>query len=227
MEDPHPREVKVDMTPPSSPPKKDPKEPITIDVEPLATLPNDDTPQEAMIVRTQIDASADVTASPETTDDIQTENGSGSQSNPPSNTPPDHTPGPPLLHLPPSLSEPLPPAWKTIEGEFLAVGLHIISHMSRSIIADPNLHLGSGTMRLQYSLSDMTRRELLTMFTEAETGAHLEMERVHSMCVKACRLEPLTTPGMLTADGEVLEYGPVQYEVHRHLARVMCRRRKS
>lgn len=135
--------------------------------------------------------------------------------------------GPELIHLPKSISDPVPPHWRTIEGHFILVALFMVSHMGHGMVADLGMRMGTERIRVTYIKSDMTRMEMMDMLVGVETGAHLEMDRVHTVDVRACRLEPMTAPGMLTVDGEMVDYESIQLEVHPHLARVMSRRRQK
>ena len=132
----------------------------------------------------------------------------------------------PVPSLLPELTQPVPGSWKTIEGEFVAVNTLMISHISSNFIGDPKMTIGTGRIRLQY-IRSMSRLGLLRVMSEAEEGHHLGRNGVSSIDVKAFRLEPLTEGGIMTVDGEVVKYGPLQTQIHRHMARVFCRRRTS
>lgn len=134
---------------------------------------------------------------------------------------------PPTDLLPRRLSDPVPSNWITIEGEFIYITAIMVSHVSRGTMGDPNLRMGSGKMTLVYTMSSMSRLTLLEVLAGSEKGKHMEMDEVNVVSARAFRLEPITEPGMLTVDGEVIEYVPIQVQVHRQLARGMCRKRKA
>jgi sphingosine kinase len=55
------------------------------------------------------------------------------------------------------------------------------------------------------------------------TGAHLSCPGVEMLAVQAFRIEPDTeSSGLLTVDGEKVDYGPLQAEIFSSLATVMC-----
>lgn len=135
--------------------------------------------------------------------------------------------GPKTPLLPKSVTDPVPGDWVTLDAEFLIASAVMIPHMGNGFIADPNFSIGTGRFRILYVCSDMGRFELLSLLSGADSGNHLEMDKVKLVDARAYRIEPITAPGMLTLDGEVVPYGPMQGQVHKHLARVMCRKRRS
>ena len=130
-------------------------------------------------------------------------------------------PRPDLL---PEITEDVPDNWKTIEGDFLTVSPLMIPHLSSNFFGDPRMSIGTGKIRIMY-VRRMSRLGLLSMLTKAEKGTHLDRQEVEVIDVKAFRLEPQTEGGILTVDGEVVKYGPMQAQVHQHLARVFCCKR--
>ena len=130
-------------------------------------------------------------------------------------------PRPDLL---PEITEDVPDNWKTIEGDFLTVSPLMIPHLSSNFFGDPSMSIGTGKIRIMY-VRRMSRLGLLSMLTKAEKGTHLERPEVEIVDVKAFRLEPQTEEGIMTVDGEVVKYGPMQAQVHQHLARVFCCKR--
>ena len=134
--------------------------------------------------------------------------------------------GPKIPLLPKSLTDPVPSNWVTVDGEFVIIAPVMIPHMANGFLVDPNFSIGMGKFRIFYVTSDMGRLQLLSMLSGADTAKHMEMAHVQLVDAKAYRIEPITTPGMMTLDGEVVPYGPMQAQVHKHLGRVMCRKRK-
>ena len=129
--------------------------------------------------------------------------------------------------LPAKISDPVPSNWKTVEADFLTFGTFMISHMTSEFFGDPDMRIGSGRMRIIYFKNNVSRLGLLSVMSASESGRHMQLEEINTVDVKAYRLEPITAPGMLTVDGEVLPYGPIQIQVHSHLGRVMCRKRRA
>ncbi len=134
--------------------------------------------------------------------------------------------GPPSTLLPRTLSDPVPANWKTVETDFLMFAALLVSHMSKDFIGAPGKCMGTGTARITYLTQELSRLDLLRFFTSADTQKWLESNNVPAINTRAYRLEPITSPGMLTIDGEVVEFGPIQVQVHKHMGRVMCRKRK-
>ena len=124
--------------------------------------------------------------------------------------------------LPASLSDPVPSTWKTIEGDFILV----IAQLG-PFIGPNGTTLGSGEMCISYSLSDMTRKGMFSLLCTYSAGEEIQREDYHTVKTRAYRLEPFTSPGIVTIDGEVVEYGPHQVQLHPQLARIMSRRRKK
>ena len=143
-----------------------------------------------------------------------------------SETPRSYTSSGPTPHLLPELTESAPDNWKVIEGEFLSITPIMISHLSSTFFGDPTMTIGTGKIRILY-IRKLSRFAMLGLLSSGEKGTHLEREEVRTIDVRAYRLEPYTEEGLLTVDGEVVKYGPMQAQVHQHLARVFCRKRVS
>lgn len=131
----------------------------------------------------------------------------------------------PEVDLPP-ISGSVPSNWKSIEGEFICVTPFMIPLTSKSFYGDPTLPIGSGKIRIGVCDGHLTRLGMLELIIKTTTGQHLEMEGVWCIDVKAFRLEPHATPTMLTIDGEEVNCGVLQCQIHPGLARLMCRRRQ-
>ena len=132
----------------------------------------------------------------------------------------------PKADLLPSLSGPIPENWETIERDFLAITPLMIPHMAHNFFGDPAFAIGTGKIRIVIVDGQISRLGMFGLLTKADTGEHLEVNGVLRKDVMAFRLEPHTSPGMLTVDGEEVYYGPLQCQIHPTLARVMCRKRR-
>ena len=130
----------------------------------------------------------------------------------------------PKLHLLPSIAVPVPSNWKTIEGNFIAFTAALGPFDGQGDLSPP---YGSGYIHLAYFLDDLTRAGILQLILNFEQASHLEREDVHVIKTQAYRLEPLSPPGYLTIDGEVIEYGVHQIQVHSKMIRFMTRMRKN
>ncbi|KAM9591746.1 LOW QUALITY PROTEIN: sphingosine kinase 2 [Morphnus guianensis] len=140
---------------------------------------------------------------------------------------PSSPPGGPVDDLLVPLGQPVPPSWVTLEGDFVLVLAIYQSHLGAELVAAPRARPDDGLIHLCYVRAGVSRgallRALLAMTrggggggTDAAAGPPLS--RVPA---RAFRLEPLTPRGVLTVDGERVEYGPLQGQIHRGLARLL------
>ncbi|XP_026160293.1 sphingosine kinase 1 [Mastacembelus armatus] len=132
-------------------------------------------------------------------------------------------PGPPDSLLLP-LDQPLPSDWVVVQEEdFVLVLAMYQSHLAEDLLAAPAATLDEGIMHLFYIRAGISRIAMLRLLLAMEKGAHLTTNCQHLVHtkVRALRLEPYSPKGIMTVDGEVVEYGPVQAEVHRGLARLI------
>ncbi|XP_062244965.1 sphingosine kinase 1-like [Platichthys flesus] len=132
-------------------------------------------------------------------------------------------PGPPASRLLP-LDQPLTSDWVVVQEEDFVLMLAMYqSHLAEDLMAAPNATLDDGVIHLTYVTAGISRSALLRLFLAMEKGAHLTSNCQHLVHteVQALRLEPNSPKGIITVDGEVVEYGPMQAEVHRGLARLI------
>ena len=124
------------------------------------------------------------------------------------------------------LSDPVPSNWKTVEGQFVGVNIVMTPFLGHNAIGTTDQRLGSGKIHIVYSL-ELSRFGMLHMLLTVGSGSYLN--RADTLTVKTCayRLEPLTSEGILVVDGEVVEYGPIQVQVHPHMLRIMSRKRRE
>ncbi|XP_067881464.1 sphingosine kinase 2-like [Heterodontus francisci] len=129
---------------------------------------------------------------------------------------------PPDDLLPP-LDEPVPPHWQTVEGDFVLVLAIYQTHLGADLMAAPFARFADGALHLCYVTAGVSRAALLRLFLAMERGTHFDLRCPHLHCVPALafRMEPLTPRGIITVDGERVEYGPVQAQVHGGLARLI------
>ncbi|XP_069553270.1 sphingosine kinase 1-like [Brachyistius frenatus] len=132
-------------------------------------------------------------------------------------------PGPPGTLLLP-LDQPPPGDWVSVQEEDFVLMLAMYqSHLAEDLLAAPDAAPDDGVIHLFYVRAGISRTALLRLFLAMEKGAHLATNCQHLVHtkVRALRLEPYSPKGVITVDGEVVEYGPVQAEVHRGLARLI------
>ncbi|KAL4648033.1 sphingosine kinase 1 [Arapaima gigas] len=123
------------------------------------------------------------------------------------------------------LEQPVPSHWTVVKEEnFVLVLAMYQSHLAEDLLAAPGASLEDGVMHLFYIKAGISRAALLRLFLAMEKGAHLAAGCPNLVYVKvrALRLEPFTPKGVITVDGEVVEYGPVQAQVHDGLARLIA-----
>ncbi|XP_019732268.1 sphingosine kinase 1 isoform X2 [Hippocampus comes] len=124
----------------------------------------------------------------------------------------------------PRLEEPLPGNWVVVpEEDFVLVLAMYQSHLAEDLLAAPDATLDDGVIHLFYVKAGISRAALLRLFLAMEKGAHVTSSCAHLVHtkVRALRMEPYSPKGIITVDGEVVEYGPVQAEVHQGLARLI------
>ncbi|XP_076866376.1 sphingosine kinase 1 [Brachyhypopomus gauderio] len=142
--------------------------------------------------------------------------------------PPPPTPGPDQ-HGPPDdllapLGEPVPADWTVVEErDFVLVLATSHSHLAEDLVAAPDAGPADGHIHLFYVRAGVSRATLLRLFLAMEKGTHLACDCPHLVYqrVRALRLEPATTPGVITVDGERVEYGPIQAQIHKGYARLI------
>ncbi|XP_056443021.1 sphingosine kinase 1-like [Gadus chalcogrammus] len=125
----------------------------------------------------------------------------------------------------------LPPAdgpvsgdWAVVpEEDFVLMLAMYQSCLAEDLLAAPNAALDQGVIHLMYVKAGISRASLLKLFLAMEKGTHLATGCPHLVYrrVRALRLEPYAAKGLITVDGEAVEYGPVQAQVHRGLARMI------
>uniref|UniRef100_A0A4W5P2W6 sphingosine kinase n=1 Tax=Hucho hucho TaxID=62062 RepID=A0A4W5P2W6_9TELE len=122
------------------------------------------------------------------------------------------------------LEQPVPEHWTVVnEEDFVLVLAMFQSHLAEDLFAAPGATADDGFIHLLYVRAGISRLALLTLFMTMEKGGHLAIGCPHLVYerVKAFRLEPLSPEGAITVDGEMVEYGPVQAQVHEGIARLI------
>lgn len=124
----------------------------------------------------------------------------------------------------PPLGQPLPKSWVTVEGDFVLVLGIYQTHLGADLFTAPFSYFDDGLVHLFFVKAGISRTALVRLFLAMEKGTHVGMDcpYVVHVPVRAFRLEPLTTKGILTVDGERVEYGPVQVQVHKGLGNLIA-----
>ncbi|XP_016115410.1 sphingosine kinase 1-like [Sinocyclocheilus grahami] len=123
------------------------------------------------------------------------------------------------------LNQPVPGHWTVVQDEdFVLVVAMYQSHLAKDMLAAPASRLDDGIIHLIYVKAGISRRSLLRLFLAMENGGHLNTNCPHVVYVKvkALRLEPYSPKGIITVDGELVDYGPVQAQIHGSLARLIA-----
>ncbi|KAM9723603.1 sphingosine kinase 2 [Menidia menidia] len=124
----------------------------------------------------------------------------------------------------PPLDQPLPTRdWVAIEGDFVLVLALYQSHLGADLHAAPQARFDDGLIHLTFVRAGISRATLLRLFFAMERGNHHSVSSpyVSHVSCRAFRLQPLSTRGTLTVDGELVPYGPLQAQVHPSMARLV------
>ncbi|XP_060936430.1 sphingosine kinase 2 [Limanda limanda] len=124
----------------------------------------------------------------------------------------------------PPLDQPLPSRdWVTLEGDFVLVLALYQSHLGADLHAAPQARFDDGLIHLTFVRAGISRATLLRLFFAMERGNHHSVNSpyVSHVSCRAFRLQPLSTRGTLTVDGELVPYGPLQAQVHSSMARLI------
>ncbi|KAM4534802.1 sphingosine kinase 1 isoform 1-T1 [Fundulus diaphanus] len=131
----------------------------------------------------------------------------------------------PVDSLLPSLDQPVPDNWTVVNEEDFVLVLAIYqSHLAEDLWTVPGAMADDGLIHLFYVTAGISRPALLRLFLAMEKGSHLACSCPHLVYekVRAVRLEPISQQGMITVDGEVVEYGPIQAQIHPGMANLIC-----
>uniref|UniRef100_UPI00358F163E sphingosine kinase 2-like n=1 Tax=Myxine glutinosa TaxID=7769 RepID=UPI00358F163E len=136
--------------------------------------------------------------------------------------------GPPDDLLP-LLDEPIPQHWRQEENDYVLVLALYQSHLAADLLFSPLALPDDGIIHLWIVRAGISRRALLRFFMSLARGRHLTVDSPHvaHITARAFRLEPLQPGGIITVDGEQVEYGPLQAQIHPHLARLIVGLQKS
>lgn len=143
--------------------------------------------------------------------DTEIQNGNAPDPTPPAGTSP--IPSPPGRPSFPSLNDPVPSDWVTIEDDFVSIHVTLVPKLTRTMIGHPNAILGGNQFHIVCISGSSTRGGLLNVMQESESGEYVNHPGVTSYVARACRIEPLTDSGRLVVDGEPVAYGPMQMQI--------------
>ena len=129
----------------------------------------------------------------------------------------------PLKSVLPSINQPLPSNWEMIEDDVVLFGAIYLPYLSTENFVAPTSRLNDGIINLQTIDSTCNRKTMLKILSTQKEAGHLGMACTDVFPCKAFRLEPITSPGIITVDGECVDYGTIQGEIFPGLGRVFCR----
>ena len=112
--------------------------------------------------------------------------------------------------------------WQAIADDFVLFWAMNINYATHDIKAAPQAHLSDGNMDVILARRGISKFNLLLAFLKSAQGEHISIPEIEYYKVRRFRLEPKTSQGIFAVDGEKVEYLPIQMEVKRGLARVMC-----
>lgn len=121
------------------------------------------------------------------------------------------------------LDQPVPKSWVTVEEDFVLVLGIYQTHLGADLFTVPWASFNDGLIHLCYVKAGISRAALIRLFLAMEKGTHFDQECPHLtlLPVRAFRIEPLTNKGIITVDGERVEYGPIQGQVHHNMANII------
>eukprot|EP00903_Cladosiphon_okamuranus_P016711 g15404.t1 len=114
--------------------------------------------------------------------------------------------------------------WTSVEGEFVLADATQASHIAHDMPMAPHARLGDGLIDLFFIKKGASRLAMIQMFLAMEKGEHISPRYpcISWFRVRAFRIEPLTSKGRLTVDGELVDYAPLQQHVWHRAANVFC-----
>jgi len=121
------------------------------------------------------------------------------------------------------LSTPVPSTWTVIEGDFISVYLASISRLGVSNVGVPWAKLDDGLVYLFWIRGGAPKTAVASFLLNLASGDHLKSQYVEMAAVRAFRLEPREKDGIMTVDGERIQYGPIQGQVLPSVGRVLSR----
>jgi diacylglycerol kinase family enzyme len=144
------------------------------------------------------------------------------------------TDAPPDLHHLLPFNIPTPLSWRSIEGVFTFLWITNTTHQSAGVAISPQAHYNNGTMTVTLVRDCNPLGMLRVLLSMDEKGSIAHVPGVETFTCSAWRLEPdkrkiggcfknrFVAPdgNHIALDGEVVEYGPIQAEVHAGLIRV-------
>lgn len=118
----------------------------------------------------------------------------------------------------------MPQKWNRIEGDdFVSVLALYQSHLSQDNLIVPLSRFDDSCIHLFIIKGTPSRKRMLKYFTASEDGILIDPSDPYAemIKVKAFRIEPEGSEGIITVDGERVGYGAIQGQKLNGLARVL------
>lgn len=111
--------------------------------------------------------------------------------------------------------------WTVIEGKFLFLYVVQTSHVASTICCSTDIKLDDGMFTI-FVGQEMSRFEMLMLLIELDNNGMTKHPKVKVYQCTQYFLEPITEEdGILSLDGEVIQYGPIKASVLPSAARVL------
>lgn len=113
--------------------------------------------------------------------------------------------------------------WITVEGEFVLGDIARVKYISHDMPMAPASRLDDGLMDLFFVRRGAGRMSITKMFLKMEKGEHTSLPHpfLEWHRVRAFRIEPLSSRGKLTVDGELVDYAPLQQHIWPKAANIL------
>lgn len=108
----------------------------------------------------------------------------------------------------PSVQDPIPPSWTTIDDEIILFWATQVTHPGRTTFLSPTTRVGDGVFTILLVRGHVGRLRLALILLALETGSHVDMPGAEWITCTDYRLEG--TGSFNDLDGEVIENGPIQ-----------------
>ncbi|ETW10223.1 hypothetical protein, variant 1 [Aphanomyces invadans] len=128
---------------------------------------------------------------------------------------------PKLTLLPPSVEDPKPETWKTIEGDFSLFWAMNTAWAATDGLVAPSAELDDGFMHVVIMPGRVSKAEYMSVLLSIDSGGHVEKPSVQVIKTRAFEVKAPMSDIMMV-DGERFDGGFCQVEVHRGMARVLA-----
>ncbi|KAG9289871.1 hypothetical protein G9A89_015451 [Geosiphon pyriformis] len=117
-----------------------------------------------------------------------------------------------------SINDPVPDDWITFTEDISMFYAGKVPWMAKGVLAFPCALPGDGNLDICITRKKkITRIKALEIITKFETGAHVDQQEVEYFKVKAYRISPKASEGIICIDGERVPFEAFQVEVHQKL----------